>query len=222
VSPEPCATPEGSGDVDGEGSGPSVEGVRTDPEATDTDGRPIGPAATTDACPAGVDPHVWLDADRAASMVDLLAVELGARTPLDEVLLRQRAEAYVGQIRVADERAQELLAEVPAAERILVTTVPALAYFARRHDLQLVLLADDPASVGPELSEAVAATGASSAFVSAEVLDALDAAPEVEPGKAATLVVVRTDGIATINSATDGYVGYLEQLNDEVATALAR
>lgn len=221
VAAEPCATP------DVEVSPPSTEatavsagtGGTTEPGPTTTTtaegSDEVGPCTSS-----GRDPRVWVDADRATAVVEVIVDELAATTSLDEVLLRQRAEAYIGEIRLADEELQEALLEVPSDARYLVTTRSELAYLASRHDLRLVLVDDDPATMPDDLLAAVVATGAPAAFVSAADAEVVGA-PTDPDGEALEIVVVRADRLGERASPPGSYLELIDRLGEQVADAFA-
>lgn len=85
---------------------------------------------------AGLDPHVWLDPQRMADAVMLIATELTALDPGIE--WSERAETYAAALEAADADIARTLAVIPAASRVLVTNHDVLGYFAARYDFEVV------------------------------------------------------------------------------------
>ncbi len=83
----------------------------------------------------GEDPHFWFDVDIAKAAVTAIAAELIALAPDAEDEITERRDAYLQEIEQADEEVRELLADLPANQRLLFTFHDAFGYFARRYDL---------------------------------------------------------------------------------------
>lgn len=82
-----------------------------------------------------VDPHFWMDPTRAATVVRALGTRLTRLTGDDEVTAQ--AGAYARRLEDLDDHIAKLLADVPAARRVLVTNHDALSYFADRYDFTI-------------------------------------------------------------------------------------
>ncbi|MDE2893158.1 MAG: metal ABC transporter substrate-binding protein [Chloroflexota bacterium] len=83
----------------------------------------------------GEDPHFWFDADIAMAAVAAIAAELIALAPDAEDDIIERRDSYLKEIEEADDEVRELLADIPANQRLLFTFHDAFGYFARRYDL---------------------------------------------------------------------------------------
>jgi zinc/manganese transport system substrate-binding protein len=85
----------------------------------------------------GDDPHIWFDPTRVADALPALGdalVAAGAeRATIDECVT-----AAQGDLRALDEEVTAILADVPAAARILVTNHDALGYFADRYGFTIL------------------------------------------------------------------------------------
>jgi zinc/manganese transport system substrate-binding protein len=85
------------------------------------------------------DPHVWLDPVRMADGARLIAAELAAVAPaVPAEEWEARGEAYATELLAVHAQMEELLAEVPAERRVLVTNHDALGYFADRFDFEVL------------------------------------------------------------------------------------
>ena len=83
-----------------------------------------------------LDPHVWLDPVRMADAAGLVASALAAIDPAGDYLAR--GAAYAATLRDVDREIEQILADIPAAERLLVTNHAAFAYFAARYRFEVV------------------------------------------------------------------------------------
>jgi zinc/manganese transport system substrate-binding protein len=83
-----------------------------------------------------LDPHVWLDPVRMADAAGLVASALAAIDPAGDHLAR--GAAYAATLRDVDREIEQILAGIPAAERLLVTNHEAFAYFAARYRFEVV------------------------------------------------------------------------------------
>ncbi len=80
----------------------------------------------------GADPHVWQDPTRVAGALDVIA-SAGTAIGLDDC-----SADYAAELTELDAEITELLADVPPAQRIMVTSHDALSYFADRYDLEII------------------------------------------------------------------------------------
>ncbi|MDH4197915.1 MAG: zinc ABC transporter substrate-binding protein [Candidatus Aminicenantes bacterium] len=87
----------------------------------------------------GGDPHVWLDFELAARIVDRIAAELTAADPAGQAVFRARAQALRSDLGALDDEFRAGLAA--CAGRILVVAGhAAFGYLARRYGLKQVAL----------------------------------------------------------------------------------
>ena len=89
----------------------------------------------------GGDPHVWMDPTRVAEALPSLAEALAEADPDDATGFRDRAERYADELLALDRQLAQALAEVPEANRELVTSHDALAYFADHFGFEVVATA---------------------------------------------------------------------------------
>lgn len=76
------------------------------------------------------DPHLWMHPDAAMAYAAVIRDALIALRPNDAATLTAAAQAYAAEIERARDAAAALLAEVPEAQRLLVTSEAAFLYFA--------------------------------------------------------------------------------------------
>ena len=107
----------------------AADGANVVEIAEQLDPRPFAPGA-------GIDPHVWLDPVRMADAARVIGRELEA---IDQTIdWSARADAYAGDLMMADGQIRRLLADVPLENRRLVTNHDSLGYFAQRYQLEVM------------------------------------------------------------------------------------
>ncbi|MGF1552720.1 MAG: metal ABC transporter solute-binding protein, Zn/Mn family [Paracoccaceae bacterium] len=84
------------------------------------------------------DPHVWMDPELWALVVDRVADALAGARPEAGADFRANAEAYRAEIARLDAYASEVLATVPDGARVLVTAHDAFNYFGRAYGFEVV------------------------------------------------------------------------------------
>jgi ABC-type Zn uptake system ZnuABC Zn-binding protein ZnuA/ABC-type Mn2+/Zn2+ transport system permease subunit len=84
------------------------------------------------------DPHWWHDPRNVIAATDEIAAALGKADPGHADEYRFNAMAYATQLRALDRRVTDCVAEIPAADRKLVTDHDALGYFAHRYGIAVV------------------------------------------------------------------------------------
>jgi ABC-type Zn uptake system ZnuABC Zn-binding protein ZnuA len=84
------------------------------------------------------DPHWWHDPRNAVRAVGAIRDALIRADPGGRASYEHNATAYATRLRALDREVAACLRGVPAAQRKLVTTHDALAYFADRYDVELI------------------------------------------------------------------------------------
>ena len=84
------------------------------------------------------DPHFWMDIDFAVEAVEAIRDELSRLDPDGADYYRERAEAYIAELRELDTEIREQLAGLPEERRYLVTFHDAYGYFAARYGLTIL------------------------------------------------------------------------------------
>ena len=111
------------------------------------------------------DPHFWMDIDFTIQAVEAIRDELTRLDPDGADDYRERAEAYIAELREVDEEIRELLSALPEERRYLVTFHDAYGYFADRYGLTILgFLVEGPeeepsASAITELVESITELG---------------------------------------------------------------
>ncbi|MEZ5099122.1 MAG: zinc ABC transporter substrate-binding protein [Thermoleophilia bacterium] len=84
-----------------------------------------------------VDPHVWFDVALWQRAARTVAEAYQALDPANAAYYRERLDAYARELAATDDAIRGLVAEVPEASRILVTSHDAFHYFGRRYGFQV-------------------------------------------------------------------------------------
>jgi zinc/manganese transport system substrate-binding protein len=177
----------------------------------------------------GVDPHFFTDPARMADAAEALADVLAAEVPaLDDEALRDRAAAYVAELRELDAEVEAVLAAVPPERRTLVTTHDVLGYFADRYGFELVgAVVPSPTTQGEasagaldELAATIAAQGVPAVFAdTSSPTDLVDALAD-QAGDVA-VVELHSESLGEPGSAADTYAGMVRTNAERIAEALA-
>jgi len=85
-----------------------------------------------------VDPHVWFSVPAVIHWVDRVETALSALDPDNAGYYQDRARSYREDLEALDGWIQEQVAQVPEANRKLVTNHPVFGYFARRYGFEQV------------------------------------------------------------------------------------
>lgn len=83
------------------------------------------------------DPHFWLDVAHAMHYVERIRDALAAVDPAHAAAYRERAEAYLDELRTLDDEVRTAILRIPAERRQLVVFHDAFSYFAQAYGLEL-------------------------------------------------------------------------------------
>ena len=166
------------------------------------------------------DPHVWMDPNNILVWVDNIVNALARRDPANATSYEANAEAYKAELCALDEWIAAEVAELPEAQRELVTDHDALGYFARRYGFELVgavvpgysTLAQPSAQELAALEDAIAAYGVPAIFVGADVNPAL--AERVAEDTGVQLVILY---LASLTEADGPAPTYLDMMRYSVS-----
>ena len=176
-----------------------------------------------------VDPHFFTDPLRMADAAEALSEELAAEVPgLDTAAFRERAAAYVAELRALDGEVREIVAPIPDDRRRLVTNHLGFTYFADRYGFEVVGAVIPSASTAAapsageldDLAAAITAEGVPAVFTdassSARLADTL-------AGEAGDVAVVElfSESLGDPGTGADSYVGMMRTNATRIADALA-
>ena len=131
------------------------------------------------------DPHVWHDPDNAKIMVDDIATALDGADPANKVTYDANAAAYKVKLDETKAEVQAIIAEIPAADRKLVTNHDAFGYFAQAFGLEIVGTVIP--SVSTDAQPSAKETAALLETIDREGVKAIFAESSVNPQLATTL-----------------------------------
>ena len=131
------------------------------------------------------DPHVWHDPANTKRMVDNIAAALAQRDPTHRAEYQQRAADYRKKLDEAAAQVRAILAEIPPANRKLVTNHDALGYFAKAYGLRIVGAVIP--SVSTQAEPSAGETAALLRTIKREKVKAIFAESSVNPKLATTL-----------------------------------
>jgi zinc/manganese transport system substrate-binding protein len=180
------------------------------------------------------DPHVWFDAERMATGIDLLAAELAEVAPhVDATEWESRADAYIEQLREVDAELTAAFEAVPEERRVIVTNHDSLGYLAARYDLEVVGTVIPGSSTQVEadakhlaaLVETLESRGVRTVFAentdSTRLADQLASESLGRSDIEVEVVQVATDALGEPGSPSETYLGLLRETGTTIATTLA-
>lgn len=83
------------------------------------------------------DPHVWMDPAAWAKAVEVVRDKLTLRDPAEAATYQANAARYMAEIDKLDAYSRQVLANVPAERRVLVTAHDAFNYFGRAYAFEV-------------------------------------------------------------------------------------
>jgi zinc/manganese transport system substrate-binding protein len=160
---------------------------------TDEPGDDTTAGADDDHGDEGTDPHFFTDPARMATAAEAIAGFLVDEVPaLDTPAFADRVDATVARLRELDGQVEQILADIPADARTLITNHEVFGYFAERY--------------GFEVIGAVIPAGTTQAEPSAAQLDALARTIEA---RAVPAIFVETSSPTRLAEALAAEVGHV-------------
>ena len=86
---------------------------------------------------AYADPHVWGDPELWSKTINVVVAGLSKEAPAHADAFQQRGEEYRKQLLELKQWSQQRISEVPADQRVLVTSHDAFFYFAKAYDFEV-------------------------------------------------------------------------------------
>lgn len=176
-----------------------------------------------------LDPHVWLDPQRMAAGVQVIAEAIAqVDDTLPDADWQARGEAGAQEIERLDAEVEDILAVVAPDRRELVTNHDSLEYFAQRYDFDVVgtvipgtsTQVDTSAESFTQLAEVLDARDVSAIFTDAGTSDRLATALVEETGRDVDVVVLYTGALGEPGSGAETYVDLMRFNAEAIATAL--
>jgi zinc/manganese transport system substrate-binding protein len=189
-------------------------------------GRSLNPDALAAAAEGAFDPHWWLDPQRGANAVDLIADRLAEIT---DGGWRERAADARAELEALDADLQDLFEGVPADARKLVVGHDAFGYFAERYDFEVVGVLipggatqaqPDPQALA-EIAAVIEAERIPAIFTETTLPTNIADALAVEVGAAVTVVTLYVGSLGEPGSGAETYAGMLRVDAERILDALA-
>ena len=193
-------------------------------------GAMLGPHSMGDDDDTGLDPHWWLDPNRAAAALDLIAERLSAESndPTLCLKLAPRTEAARTSLWGLGQQMTNALWRVPPEHRRLYTSQDELRYFAERFDFEIGGVITDGAITGTRpdadrlasMADTMQADGIHAIFTDSTVSADLAEALAAESGKETEVVALHLCSLGEPGSGAETYVEMMWTIADRVAEAL--
>ncbi len=204
-------------------------------DAAEEDGVPVlRLAEELDPLPAGesLDPHVWLDPQRMAAGVGLLAEAIArADGPerLDDATWTQRGEQLADRLLSLDAELAAQVDALPPERRALITNHDSLAYLAERYGFEVVATvvpgtssqAGASARDVAELAALIVERDVPAIFVEDAESSRLAESLASEAGRDVQVVTLQTANLGPECSGAEDYEGMMRTAIDAIVTALA-
>lgn len=174
----------------------------------------------------GQDPHVWTDPNNILVWVDNIAAALSEKDPENAGIYEANAEAYQQQLRELDEWIRAQVAQIPEANRKLVSDHTVFAYFARRYGLEQAgavipsysTLAEPSAQELAALEDSIRSQGIRAIFVGESVNPSLSA--QVAEDTGVPLVFVLTGSLTGPEGNAPTYLDFIRYNVTAITSAL--
>ncbi|WP_162830288.1 metal ABC transporter substrate-binding protein [Amycolatopsis palatopharyngis] len=175
-----------------------------------------------------LDPHVWLDPVRMAEGVELIGDRVATVAGGQAETVRDSAARYADRVRSTHQRVKEILSDVPAQARTLVTNHDAVGYFAQRYGFEVVgtvipggsTLSDPSSGELAELVATIKRAQVPAIFAETTVSTRLAETVSREAGGGIEVVQLYTDSLAPEGEAAT-YLGMLTADAERIARGLS-
>jgi manganese/iron transport system substrate-binding protein len=174
----------------------------------------------------GADPHTWFDPNNVIVWVRNIKDTLSALDPANAERYQANAAAYMAQLEQLDTWIRQQVAQVPEANRKLVTDHTSFTYFAHRYGFEQVgavfpgysTLASPSAKELAALQDSIRTQGVKAVFVGKTVNPALSQRVAQDTGT--RLVFVYTGSLGEAGSPGSTYLGMMEYNVSAIVDAL--
>lgn len=184
-----------------------------------------GEAEQDDDHAAG-DPHTWMDPKNVATWVQNIAAALAQADPQNSDAYRRNAEAYTAELTALDSWIVEQTAQIPAAQRKLVSDHATFGYFAKAYGFEQVglvvpALSTSAAPSAQELAsleDVIREQSVKAIFVDTTVNPALSQRIAADTG--AQVVFVYTGSLSEEGGKAGSYLGFMRYNVNAIVEAL--
>ena len=162
------------------------------------------------------DPHVWHDPNNVIVWANNIADALSARDPNNAATYRANADAYIAELQALDTWIEEQVAQIPDANRRLVTEHGTLGYFAARYGFEVVgtaipgfsTLAEPSAQELADLADAIRDLDVEAIFVGNTVNP--NVASQIAQDTGIQLVPMYTDSLSPADGPAATYLDFMK------------
>lgn len=173
-----------------------------------------------------IDPHVWWNPLNVAKWAEEIAEALAEIDPENGTAYAANAAAYKQQLTELDQWIQEQVAQIPAANRTLITDHDSLGYFVEQYGFELVgtvfpglsSQSEPSAQELAELTAIIRSYGVPAIFVGTTVNQRLTTQVAHETGT--KVVPIYTDSLSEAGGAAATYLDFMRHNVNEIAAAL--
>ncbi len=172
------------------------------------------------------DPHVWQDPNNGIVWVNQMADALSARDSANAATYRANADAYISELQTLDTWIKEQIAQIPEANRRLVTEHGTLGYFAARYGFEVVgaaipgfsTLAEPSAQELAELADDIRDLDVKAIFVGNTVN--ANVASQIAQDTGIQLVPIYTDSLSPADGPAASYLDFMKFNVEAIVGAL--
>ena len=174
----------------------------------------------------GLDPHVWQDPNNVIVWARNIADAFAQADPSHADEYAANAEKYIAELTALDAWIQEQVAQVPEANRKLVTEHATFGYFAARYGFEQVGAVVPSVSTGSApsaqelaaLEDAIRSSGVKAVFVGSTVSP--DLSRRVADDTGVRLVFLFTDSLSEAGGDAESYLTFMRYNVNAIVEAL--
>ncbi len=174
----------------------------------------------------GLDPHVWQDPNNVMVWARNIAEAFSQADPEHAQEYASNAEAYINELTALDAWIIEQVAQVPQANRKLVTDHTAFGYFAARYGFEQIGALIPSLSTGSSpsaqelaaLEDAIRSSGVKAIFVGSTVSP--DLSRRVADDTGTRLVTLYTGSLSGPNGGAESYLEFMRYNVNAIVEAL--
>ncbi|MFC9894198.1 zinc ABC transporter substrate-binding protein AztC [Nocardia sp. NPDC127579] len=184
---------------------------------------------TSDESKGTPDPHFWTDPHRVRRAVELISVRvLEAVDGIDAAAVRGRTTAYLAELDQLDAWMTRQFAEIPAAQRKLVTNHHVFGYLAQRFDFRVIgavipsgtTLASPSAADLSALAEAIRNAGVGAIFVDSSQPDRLARVLAERAGLHVQVIGLHTESLTAPGGGAASYLEMARANTEDIVRGL--
>lgn len=176
------------------------------------------------------DPHVWNDPDLWARAIELMRDKLIELDPDNADTYSANAESYLQDVADAHTYARDMMAVIPAENRVLITAHDAFGYLGRSYDFDVIGLqgisteSEASAADVSNLADLIVERQIPAIFIESSVspktIEAVQAAVKAQEFDVQIGGSLFSDALGEEGSGADTYIGMIRSNADTLAAAL--